>query len=105
VSGYRIAEALRGLAVLLFIASIIFIGLLLKGCTPAEQQAAALSAENALAVAQYDQALVECQQAARQKPKDQRFEAYADCEQAVSKRMCEASSELREHWARCKELQ
>jgi hypothetical protein len=74
------------------------------GCTPAELQQGALTAENALAVGQYDQALVECQQAARQKPKELRFEAYVDCEQAVSKRMCEASSELREHWARCKEL-
>jgi hypothetical protein len=94
----------KSIPVVLFLCALGYIVVRCLGCTPAEQQAAALSAENALAVAQYDQALVECQQAARQKPKDLRFEAYADCEQAVSKRMCESSSELREHWARCKEL-
>jgi hypothetical protein len=101
MSGLSIRRSIPAVLCLCALAYWVFRSL---GCTPAEQQAAALSAENALAVAQYDQALVECQQAARQKPKDQRFEAYADCEQAVSKRMCEASSELREHWARCKEL-
>lgn len=74
------------------------------GCTPAEGNAMALSAENAAAVAQYDQALVECQQAARQKPKELRFEAYTDCEQAVSKHFCSESQSLRKEWARCREL-
>jgi len=82
---------------------LLFLALLVVGvarCTPRD----ALPVENALAVKQYDDALVECQQAARQKPKEQRFEAYADCEQAVSKRFCEASSELAENWTRCAEL-
>jgi hypothetical protein len=74
------------------------------GCTPAEGNAMAMGVEQAAAVAQYDRALVECQQAARQKPKDQRFEAYADCEQAVSKHFCSESKELRAEWARCTEL-
>lgn len=74
------------------------------GCTPVEQQAVAISAENAAAVKQYDDELVGCQQAARQKPKEQRFEAYVDCEQSVSKRLCTESNELRENWSRCKEL-
>lgn len=74
------------------------------GCTPAEANAMAITAENAAAVAQYDQALVGCQQAARQKPKEQRFEAYTDCEQAVSKHFCAESQELRKGWPRCAEL-
>ena len=103
--GRNIKDALAGLAVLLFFASIIFVGLrCLAGCTPAEQQAVALTAENAAAVAQYDQALVGCQQAARQRPKEQRFEAYVDCEQAVSKHFCGESQELRKGWPRCAEL-
>jgi hypothetical protein len=77
----------------------------LWGCTPAEANAMKLTAENAAAVAQYDQALVECQQAARQKPKELRFEAYTDCEQAVSKHFCAESEELRREWPRCKELE
>lgn len=74
------------------------------GCTPAEANAMKLTAENAAAVAQYDQALVECQQTARQKPKELRFEAYTDCEQAVSKHFCGESQELRKGWPRCADL-
>lgn len=73
---------------------------LLDGCAKTDT----LPIENALAVKQYDDALVECQQAARQKPKELRFEAYADCEQNVTKFFCDASQELRETWDRCKEL-
>lgn len=99
--GFHIKETLRGLAVLLFFAALILVGLrIMAGCTPRDT----LPVENALAVKQYDDALVECQQAARQKPREQRFEAYADCEQNVSKALCDASSELREHWTRCAEL-
>lgn len=103
--GYAIKESLRGLAVILFLAAVIFVVLrFTAGCTPAEANAMKLSAENAAAVAQYDLALVECQQAARQKPKEQRFEAYTDCEQEVSKHFCAESQELRKGWPRCAEL-
>jgi hypothetical protein len=103
--GRNIKDALGGLAILLFFAALIFIGLrCVGGCTPAEANAMQLSAENAAAVAQYDLALVECQQAARQRPKEQRFEAYTDCEQAVSKHFCAESQELRREWKRCAEL-
>lgn len=86
---------------------LLFLALLVLGvarCTPAEANATKLSAENASAVAQYDLALVECQQAARQKPRELRFEAYTDCEQAVSKHFCSESQELRKGWPRCREL-
>jgi hypothetical protein len=106
MSGYRIREALRGLAVLLFLAAFILLALrILAGCTPAEQQQAAMSAENAAAVAQYDAALVECQQAARQAPKLARFEAYVSCEMRVSQRLCRESPELQREWKRCAELE
>lgn len=74
------------------------------GCTPKQGNAMAIGIEQAAAVAQYDLALVECQQAARQKPRELRFEAYTDCEQAVSKHFCSESQELRKGWARCAEL-
>lgn len=74
------------------------------GCIPAQGNAMRITAENAAAVAQYDQALVGCQQTARQKPKELRFEAYTDCEQNVSKHFCAESQELRKGWARCAEL-
>lgn len=96
-----IEQALTGVCVLVFLGAVLFILTQLLGCEP---KADTMPIENALAVKQYDDELVACQQAARQKPKEQRFEAYADCEQNVSRRMCEASSELREHWIRCKEL-
>jgi hypothetical protein len=102
--GYHIKEALRGFAVLAFLGAVIFLALRCQGCTPAEQQAVVISVENAAAVKQYDDALVECQQAARQKPKELRFEAYVDCEQSVSKAFCQSSGELRDNWSRCKEL-
>lgn len=72
------------------------------GCTPAETNAIALSAENALAIKQYDEALEECFQAARRKPEAVRFESFKDCELATIKAYCEASESLREHWPRCK---
>jgi hypothetical protein len=101
VIGFHIKETLRGLAVLLFFAALILVGLrIMAGCTPRDT----LPVENALAVKQYDDALVECQQAARQRPKEQRFEAYTDCEQAVSKHFCAESQELRREWKRCAEL-
>lgn len=105
MSGYRIREALRGLGVLLLLAAIAFVGMrCMAGCTPAEGDAMKMGIEQAAAVAQYDHALVECQQSARQKPKELRFEAYTDCEQAVSKHFCSESQELRKEWKRCAEL-
>lgn len=103
--GRNIHDALSGVAVLAFIGAVAYVAMrILSGCTPAEANSMALSFENAAAVAQYDQALVECQQAARQRPREQRFEAYTDCEQAVSKHFCSESQELRKGWPRCGEL-
>lgn len=96
-----IGEAVPPVVFLVGVVGLIAIALGLCDCGP---KVDTMPIENALAVKQYDDALVECQQAARQKPKELRFEAYADCEQEVSRRMCEASSELREHWSRCREL-
>lgn len=105
MNGRRIEDAMSGISVLLFLGAVVYIiARLLTGCTPAESNAMGIGVEQAAAVAQYDQALVECQQAARQKPKEQRFEAYADCEQEVSRHFCSESKELRREWARCAEL-
>ena len=101
----QVEDAMGAVCVVVLIASLVFIALrLLAGCTPAEANALAISAENAAAVAQYDQALIECQRAARQRPREQRFEAYTDCEQMVSKHFCSESLELRKGWPRCAEL-
>lgn len=102
MSGLRIREAIG--PVLFLVAVGFLVVRFFLGCTPAEANAMKLTAENAAAVAQFDLALVECQQAARQKPKDLRFEAYTDCEQAVSKHFCSESQELRKEWERCSEL-
>lgn len=86
---------------------LLFLALLVVGvarCTPAQGNAMGIGVEQAAAVAQYDQALVGCQQTARQKPKELRFEAYTDCEQAVSSHFCSESRELRQEWPRCAEL-
>lgn len=101
MSGLSIRNALGPT---LFLCALGYLVFRCLGCTPAEGNAMAIGVEQAAAVAQYDLALVECQQAARQKPKELRFEAYTDCEQAVSKHFCFESQELRKGWARCKEL-
>lgn len=101
--GRNIKDALGGVGLLLVLAGLTLIVRYCTGCTPAEANAMKLSAENALAVKQYDEALEECFQAARQKPKDQRFEAFKDCEQKTIKDYCAASESLREHWPRCKD--
>jgi hypothetical protein len=92
----------KSIPVVLFLCALGYVVFRCLGCTPAEQQAAVLSAENALAVKQYDEALEECFQAARRKPEAVRFEAFKDCELATIKAYCEASESLREHWPRCK---
>lgn len=102
--GQHIKEALSPIIFLVAVVGFLALALGLTDCTPAEEQSILRNANIAAAVKQYDDALVECQQAARQKPKELRFEAYADCEQEVSKRFCAESPELQDTWSRCKEL-
>ena len=105
MNGRPIERALSGVCVLIFLGAVMFLGMQCAGCTPAEQQAVVLNAENAAAVAQYDAALVECQQAARTAPRLARFEAYVSCEMRVSQRLCRESEDLRREWKRCAELE
>lgn len=94
----------RAIAPALFLVALGFVAFrCLAGCTPAEANAMKLSAENALAVKQYDDALEECFQAARRKPEAMRFESFKDCELATIKEYCAASASLREYWPRCKD--
>lgn len=100
-----IEQAMTGVAAVVLVVSAVWLVLSFScGCTPAETNHLALSVENSLAVAQYDAALVACQQAARQRPREQRFEAYTDCEQETTKQFCAESEELRKHWSRCADL-
>lgn len=96
----RFRDSLSGLGVLLFLAGLMLAIRLLAGCTPSEVH----HVENAAAVAQYDQMLAACQTEAAKFPPAERFPAYQKCERATSRGLCEESPELRETWARCKQV-
>lgn len=92
----------RSIPVILFLAAVAYVVTrALTGCTPAEGNAVAMSVENAKAVAQYDQALVDCKKEAKRLPKAERFDAYEDCEDHLSRHFCNESASLRKYWPRC----
>lgn len=62
---------------------------------------AGLSIENAAAVAQYDDALVECKKEARAAKSMLVFDT---CEYAVRAKFCRESTALRKEWRRCDEF-
>lgn len=94
----------RAIAPALFLVALGFLAFrCLSGCTPAEQGALVLSAENALAVKQYDDAIEDCRKAARLKPKADQFDAFTACKEKTIKEYCARSESLREHWPRCKD--
>lgn len=103
--GRNIQDALSGVALLVFLAAVAYVAMrILGGCTPSESNAMGLSIENSLAIAQYDQALVECKKTAKRRPKPEQFETYQACEDDWSKHLCSESAGLRRHWPRCSEL-
>lgn len=75
MNGYRIAEALRGFAVILFLAAMAFVGTrCLTGCDSAATQAQ--RAKNVLDVKAYDDALSGCRKEGREM---QSWSVYERC--------------------------
>jgi hypothetical protein len=68
-------------------------------CTPDE---AGTRLENAAAVKQYDDALLDCKR--RGADAGNRFDVFADCARAVDRELCRGSEGLRREWPRCKEV-
>jgi hypothetical protein len=87
----------------IFLFAVAFLVALLDGCKPVEPKTAE-QIRNGAVVAQYDQMLAKCQESAMRLPQPEQFTAYIRCEKALSRSLCEESPELRETWARCKEV-
>lgn len=99
MNGRAIHHSLSGVGLLLVFGGLVVI-VQQCGCSPKATQAV----ENSAAVAQYDQLLAKCQTEAAKLPYGDRFAGYIRCEQALSRQLCAESQELRNTWARCKEV-
>lgn len=99
----EIVDAIQRLiAILLFLLAAFFVITHLWGC------ATPTSALNAVEVAEwtlpYQYALDACKDEAKKKPRPQQWEAYQQCEDRETLKVCERRPSLKGSWKRCAEV-